>query len=118
MDGRSKPAGASYAGGTTTNGVYQDFATWHTYNQTTFGNIRYPYTTNIDAGIRKSLAIAPKTHLQLRLDIFNVLNHPTFGGIDATPGDTYFGAFSGTTPAKWSQVNVPRQTQLSGKITF
>jgi hypothetical protein len=63
--------GANYAGGTTTNGVYQDFATWHTYNQTTFGNIRYPYTTNIDAGIRKSFVIAPKTKLQLRLDIFN-----------------------------------------------
>jgi len=110
--------GANYAGGTTTNGVYQDFATWHTYNQTTFGNIRYPYTTNIDAGVRKSFTIAPKTHLQLRLDIFNVLNHPTFGGIDTTAGDTYFGAFSGTISTKWSQVNAPRATQLSGKITF
>jgi hypothetical protein len=110
--------GANYAGGTTTNGVYQDFATWHTYNKTTFGNIRYPYATNIDAGIRKSFAIAPKTRLQLRLDVFNVMNHPTFGGIDTTAGDTYFGAFSGTIPTKWSQVNAPRATQLSGKITF
>jgi hypothetical protein len=110
--------GANYAGGTTTNGVYQDFATWHAYNKTTFGDIRYPYTTNIDAGIRKSFVIAPKTSLQLRLDVFNVLNHPTFGGIDTTAGDTYFGAFSGTIPTKWSQVNAPRATQLSGKITF
>ena len=109
--------GANYSS-TTSNGVYQDFATWHTYNQTTFGNIRNPYLTQIDTGIRKSFAIAPTALLQLRMDVFNLFNHPQFGGIDTTAGDTYFGAFSGTTPNKWSQVNAPRQIQLNGRITF
>lgn len=107
--------GAGYSS-TTSNGVYQDFATWNTYNKTTFGNIRNPYITNFDLGIRKSFALSPGTHLQLRMDAFNALNHPTFGNIDVTAGDTYFGEFSGST--SWTQVNSPRQIQLSGKITF
>jgi hypothetical protein len=107
--------GANYSS-TTSNGVYQDFATWHTYNQTTFGNIRNPYLTNIDVGIRKSFAVASTARVQLRMDVFNALNHPLFGGIDTTAGDTYFGYLSGA--ASPSQSNSPRQVQLSGKITF
>lgn len=98
------------------NGVYQDFATWNTYNQTTFGDIRNPYLTNLDLGLRKSFSLVGHARFQVRMDAFNALNHPRFGNIDTNPGDTYFGAFSGSN--KPSMINAPRQIQLGGKITF
>jgi outer membrane receptor protein involved in Fe transport len=53
-----------------------------------------------------------RSTLMLRLDAFNVLNHPIWG----TPGNsvtnlTTFGKIT-------SQANSPRQLQISGKITF
>lgn len=98
------------------NGVYQDFATHVSYNQTTFGDLRNPYTTDFTLGIRKAFAITEKVKLQLRMDAFNALNHPRFGNIDTTPGDTFFGYLSGTTTL--SQVNAPRQIQLAGRLFF
>jgi hypothetical protein len=100
----------------TKNGVYQDFATWSTYNQHTFGNIRNPYTTDFTIGVRKSFPITQTARLQLRIDAFNALNHPRFGNIDTTPGDTYFGWVNGSTTP--SQVNSPRSVQLEGKLYF
>jgi hypothetical protein len=113
--------GAGYtpaAGSTdaTKNGVYQDFTTWSSYNQHTFGNIRNPYTTTVTLGVRKSFPIADQTRLQLRIDAFNALNHPQFGNIDTTPGDAYFGWVNGTTTP--NQVNQPRSIQMEGKFYF
>lgn len=107
------PAGSTQA---TKNGVYQDFTTWSTYNQHTFGNIRNPYTTTVTLGVRKSFPITEKTRIQLRIDAFNALNHPQFGNIDTTPGDAYFGWVNGTTTP--TQVNQPRSVQLEGKLYF
>lgn len=100
------------------NGVYQDFATWGTYNQTRFGNIRTPYTNNVNLGMRKSFALGEGAQFQLRMDAFNAFNHPQFGNIDTTVGDQYFGALSGTDAAGRSQVNAPREIELGGRITF
>jgi hypothetical protein len=101
------------------NGVYQDFKTWNTCNQRTFGNIRNPYTTNLDLGVRKAFRFRDGVKLQLRWDAFNALNHPRFGNINVTPGDTAFGAINGTLdPSKRTQVNDPRAIQLSGRIVF
>jgi len=98
------------------NGVYQDFATWNTFNKTRFGSVRNPRVNNIDLGVRKRVELVRNIKLQLRMDLFNALNHPLFGSVDTTPSDTYFGAVSGTN--KPTQINAPRQIQLSGKITF
>jgi hypothetical protein len=98
------------------NGVYQDFATWNTHNPEYFGNVRYPRANDVTFGIRKSFELAKGSKLQLRMDMFNALNHPRFGSTDTTPGDTYFGALSGTN--KPTQINAPRQIQLGGRITF
>jgi hypothetical protein len=100
------------------NGVYQDFATWGTYNETTFGNIRNPYTNNVNLGLRKSFQLIEGISFQLRLDAFNAFNHPTFGGIDTTPGDAYFGALSGTSPSGLAQANSPRRIELGGTLRF
>ena len=80
----------------TRNGVYQDFATWTTTNDTTFGNIRNPPNNNFDLAIRKSFNFTEKVRLQLRMDAFDALNHPRFGNIDTTPTDAYFGYLNGS----------------------
>jgi hypothetical protein len=98
------------------NGVYQDFAIWNTYNRTTFGSVRNPRINDVTFGVRKAFQCTEKVRLQVRMDMFNALNHPRFGGVDVTAGDTYFGALSGTN--KPTQVNAPRQIQLGGRITF
>jgi hypothetical protein len=98
------------------NGVYNDFATWNTYFPTTFGDIRQPYTTTFTLGARKSFVIAGPVSLQLRMDVFNALNHPLFASANVSPTSSYFGTLS--SGALESQTNSPRQVQLSGKLTF
>jgi hypothetical protein len=98
------------------NGVYNDFASWNTYFPTTFGDIRQPYTTTFTLGARKSFVLAGPVRLQLRMDVFNALNHPLFASVNTTVGSTYFGTLG--SGAVLSQTNSPRQVQLSGKLTF
>lgn len=100
----------------TKNGVYQDFATRVTYNQTTFGDIRNPFVTDLALGARKSFRFSESIRLQLRIDAFNALNHALFGNIDTNPSDTYFGAFNGS--LNISQINAPRSIELGGKLFF
>ncbi|MDR3723117.1 MAG: carboxypeptidase-like regulatory domain-containing protein [Terracidiphilus sp.] len=100
------------------NGIYQDFATRVTYNQTRFGDIRNPYITNLILGVRKSFAITNKIPFELGIDTFNTLNHPRFGDVSTDPNSYYFGAIEGTDSSKWNQNNSPRAVQLTGKIHF
>jgi hypothetical protein len=111
--------GAGYvpaSGAKIQNGVYNDFATWNTYFPTTFGDIRQPYTNAFTLGARKSFLLAGPVHLQIRMDVFNALNHPLFASVNTTVGNTYFGTLS--SGALESQTNSPRQVQLSGRLTF
>jgi hypothetical protein len=98
------------------NNIYNDFATWNTYFPTTFGDIRQPYTTAFTLGARKSFVIAGPVRFQVRMDVFNALNHPLFASVNVTPTSTYFGTLS--SGALESQTNSPRQVQLSGKLFF
>jgi hypothetical protein len=98
------------------NGVYQDFAAWNTYNPTTFGDVRQPYTTTFTLSLRKSFAIAEGVRFQGSIDLFNALNHPTFSSINLTPGASTFGQFG--TLASLAQANAPREVQLSGRLYF
>jgi hypothetical protein len=98
------------------NGVYEDFSTWNTYNPTTFGDIRQPYTNEFTLGARKSFLLAGPVHFQIRLDVFNALNHPLFATVNSTVGNTYFGTLSSALTE--SQNNSPRQVQLSGRLSF
>jgi hypothetical protein len=75
--------------------------------------------TNLDLGIRKNFPIAFGTKLQIRVDMFNALNHARFGNIGLTPSSAGFGGFSGSTDrTKWSQINNPRRIQLAAKLYF
>jgi Carboxypeptidase regulatory-like domain len=98
------------------NGVYQDFARWNTYFPTTFGNVRQPYTTNFTLGLRKSFVIAGPVRFQMRMDLFNALNHPTFASVNTTVGNAFFGSLGSASAL--SQSNAPREVQLSGKLSF
>jgi hypothetical protein len=96
--------------------VYQDFTTRVTYNQSVFGDIRNPYTTDFTIGLRKSFPITESIRFQLKIDAFNALNHPRFGNIDTGPSDLYFGALNGSSTL--AQVNSPRTINLAGKLYF
>jgi hypothetical protein len=98
------------------NGVYEDFSTWNTYNPTTFGDIRQPYTTTFTLGVRKSFVIAGPVRFQIRMDVFNALNHPLFASVNTTVGNSFFGTLGSS--ATLSQTNSPRQVQLAGRLSF
>jgi len=98
------------------NGVYQDFAKWNTYNPTTFGDLRQPYTTTFTLGARKNFLIAEGVHFEFRFDAFNALNHPTFANTNVTLGNTYFGQLKSA--AIPTQSNTARQIQISGRLYF
>ena len=100
----------------TQNGVYQDFVTRVTYNQSTFGDVRNPFINDVTLGIRKSFTITETVRVQLRMDAFNALNHPRFGNVDTNPSDQYFGYLGGAPNP--IPVNQPRAIQLAGKVYF
>jgi hypothetical protein len=100
------------------NGVYNDFGTWATNNDTTYGNIRNPSYQNVDAGLRKSFAIEGTWSFELRFDAFNALNHPTLNGPGTTAGSAYFGYLGNTSPNLVTQANNPRAIQFAGKLYF
>jgi hypothetical protein len=106
----------STPGSTAQNGVYQDFAKWNTYNPTTFGDLRQPYTTNFTLGARKNFLIAEGVRFEFRFDAFNALNHPTFASANTTVGNTYFGQLKNASIA--NQSNSARQIQIAGRLFF
>lgn len=98
------------------NGVYQDFRTWATGNSRVFGNTRNPYLTDVTLGVHKSVKINERVSMQLRMDAFNLLNHPRFGSVGTDPNGKFFGVLGNS--QFLSQINAPRQIQLSGKLFF
>ncbi len=107
--------GAGYkpsASDTIRNGVYQDFATYIRNYPTRWGNIRQQGVSELVAGLYKNFAFNSTTRLQLRLDTFNALNHPRFGGPDTNPGDSNFGVVTR------QQVNQARTVELGAKFYF
>jgi len=84
--------------------------------QYTFGNLgrntmRGPGLVDIDASVFKNLPIGERLKLQLRLETFNLFNHPSFGnpGTDLNGGD--FGVITST-------ANNNRQMQIAVKFLF
>ena len=94
------------------NGVYQDFATYIRNYPTRWGNVRGPGVNNFDLGLYKNIRPTERTRLQLRLEVYNALNHPRFDAPNTNPGDPQFGRI---TPA---QQNNARVLQLAGKLYF
>jgi hypothetical protein len=87
-----------------------------------FGNLSRnaiygPGFSDFDVSLEKNTKITERATLQLRLDAFDVFNHPSFG--QPTSGDTSasFGQIS-STRFSVGDLGSSRQLQLAGKILF
>jgi hypothetical protein len=80
-----------------------------------YTGIRDPGTEEVDASLSKNLALYERLHLQLRIDAFNLPNHPTFSGnYDNSPTDGTFGEIVKSS----GQSNQPRNIQLTFKLIW
>ena len=75
-----------------------------------FGNLSRnaiygPGFSDVDISLEKNTKITERTTLQLRLDAFDVFNHPSFGQISSTRFSV-------------GDLGSSRQLQLAGKILF
>lgn len=89
------------------------------YNNTTLNlytdQVRTPGTNQLDINLSKNFQLYGRLHLQLRMEEFNVLNHPTwYTAVDNTPTDTNFGMVVKAN----GQSNNPRMGQLGAKLTW
>ena len=89
------------------------------YNNTSLNlytdQVRTPGTNQLDVNLSKNFQIYGRMHLQLRMEEFNVLNHPTwYTEVDNTPTDTNFGMVVKAN----GQSNNPRMGQLGAKLTW
>ncbi len=74
-------------------------------------SLRGPAFWTTDASLRKNFAIFERLTLQFRLEVFDFLNHPNWGGPNSTPTSGSFGMITGKT-------NDDRQLQLALKLIF
>lgn len=82
----------------------------------TLSSVRYDAINNFDSSILKNFNVTERVYFQLRLEAFNVLNHPTFGAVtgggpNMTPTSSAFGELTG-------QENVPREIQLGARLVW
>ena len=90
----------------------------------TFGNtgrntVRGPGQFNIDASVIKNTKIGP-VNSELRLEIFNILNHPQFGNPNGQLGNAAFGTISSmlSSPSCATCGTTERQMQVAVKLKF
>jgi hypothetical protein len=96
-----------------------DFQQVPNYGETpnnVYTGIRIPRTHQFDANLSKNFALREDLRLQVRVEAFNVLNHPLWSlNPDGSTNDSTFGLIErGPT----GQSNLPRQMQLSAKIVW
>ena len=72
---------------------------------------------NTDVSIIKSMNPAPRVRLQLRVDVFDVFNHPNFGPPGNMVGSPTFGKIT-RTRLSTGEGGSSRQIQLAAKLLF
>ncbi len=78
--------------------------------------IRIPRSHQFDVNLSKNFAIVERAQLQVRLEAFNVLNHPLWSeNPDSNTNDSTFGLIE---RGPSGQSNLPRQVQLSAKVSW
>jgi hypothetical protein len=76
-----------------------------------FGNLRVDGVNNWDLSILKNTSITERVSLQLRLEMFNAMNHPIFDGPQLSPTNAAFGKIT-------NQPNLARNIQLGARLVF
>ena len=87
-----------------------------------FGNVRRnsitgPGFSNLDMSLEKNTKITEKVNFQLRGDVFDVANHPSFASPSGSDTSATFGQ-STATRFPVADSGSSRQIQVVGKITF
>jgi hypothetical protein len=86
------------------------------YPSNTYTGIRLPRSHQFDANLSKNFSIYGTMKLQIRVEAFNVLNHPLWAeNPDNSTNDSTFGMIE---RGPSGQSNLPRQMQLSAKIVW
>jgi hypothetical protein len=78
---------------------------------TTFPNLRADGINEWSPSLSKRFSITEKMNLQLRLEAYNVLNHPVFSAPNTTATNSGFGTIT-------TQANRPRTLQLGARFVF
>jgi len=86
----------------TTNAAWFNPAAFARPAAGTFGvqprnSLRNPSTWNLDMGLRKIVPVRNSHRIELRVEAFNVLNHPNWGGANSNPTSGSFGFVTGKT---------------------
>jgi hypothetical protein len=89
----------------------------------TFGNIgryafRSPANYNVDLAVSRIFPVHERLNFQLRMEAFNVLNHPNFGAYNATGGGAVTLGLNSGTFGNITGALDPRIFQLAGKFNF
>lgn len=95
---------------------FQQLPSFAPYPGNVYSGIRLPRSHQFDADLSKNFAIRENIHMQIRGSAFNVLNHPLWcENPDGSTNDSTFGMIL---RGPWGQSNLPREMQLSAKITW
>jgi hypothetical protein len=78
---------------------------------TTFSNVRTDGINNFDGSMLKRFQIREKVYLQIRMEVFNLINHPVFGAPNNTASNSAFGTIT-------TQANRPRMVQFVARLVF
>ncbi len=78
---------------------------------TTFPNLRMDGINEWSPSISKRIAFSESANFQIRLEAYNILNHPTFGPPNTTATSAAFGTIT-------TQANRPRTLQLGARLVF
>ncbi len=81
-----------------------------TFGTQTRNGLRNPPFWTTDFGLRKTIPLRDQQRIQLRLETFNLLNHPNWGGANSNPTSGSFGLITGKTGE--------RRIQLAAKYMF
>jgi hypothetical protein len=72
--------------------------------------MRTPSNYNVDLSVSRTFPVHERLNFQLRMESFNVLNHPNFTGFSTNLNAGTFGNATGAAD--------PRIFQLAGKFNF
>jgi hypothetical protein len=89
----------------------------------TFGNLGKntligPRLVNLDFAMKKQFDINERINLQLRAEVFNILNHPNFGNMIVTVFAGGAGARNGSAGQILNTATDPRQMQFALRLSF